>query len=233
MELTALASESRLHDAQQRVRSLRKQRRLQYKVQWMHKWYHQQQKTRENARAWILYLYTWPDENPVSVYLTYHLNDVGPHIVQEVLTALREKHASTPCSQLRVAKAQAVEMCEHSPATPVFKFLEQYRMFLWVFEQNTVHGIAPPTQLLLRAKYGALVSQYSKTLPNLTPASAAGQEKWAQRFRKRWLLRRAKLPTGERLPVQEMRAKVRRPSPREDLPCITKQFLVDTKRSSA
>jgi hypothetical protein len=160
MELSALASEGHVHAAEQRMLYLRKEHRLQYKVQWNQNHTHQQHNILANARAWMLYLCTWPDEHAVSVYLTYHLHDVRLHSVDTVMTALREKHARTLCSQLRVAKVQAVEMCEHCPSTPLNKILEEYRMFLWVFEQNTVHGIAPPTPLFLRAKYGAVVFQH-------------------------------------------------------------------------
>ena len=160
MELSALASEGHVHAAEQRMPYLRKEHRLQYKVQWNQNHTHQQHNIRANARAWMLYLYTWPDSQAGPVYLTYHLHDVKLHSVDIVMTALREKHARTPCSQLRVAKAQAVEMCEHCPSAPLNKILEEYRMFLWVFDQNTVHEIAPPTQLFLRAKYGAVVFQH-------------------------------------------------------------------------
>lgn len=92
------------------------------------------------------------------------------------------------------------------------KFLQEFRLRQWVQEQNTDKGVAPDTGMVLDQVVAAANDSCEASHAKWTwaPGSTAASVKWVQRFRSRWSLTISGNRVHTIVPLETMRAKVRR-----------------------
>ena len=92
------------------------------------------------------------------------------------------------------------------------RLVEDAGLLVWIGEQNSAQGVAPPPQFVWEKRCALAIDSQSggpKDAAPWRPARSAAAKKWMQRFRRRWNLTLGRLPTKDLLPLATMQAKVR------------------------
>ena len=88
-------------------------------------------------------------------------------------------------------------------------FLLSSETFRWVREQNEQKGIAPMMQTTL-GKYETFKSQYFTEADNQKlPKTKSGRYKWTRRWAKSWKVWKGRFKSGQLLPPEHRRDKVK------------------------
>jgi len=94
--------------------------------------------------------------------------------------------------------------------TEAQRLVEEARLHVWISDQNSAQGVAPPPQFVWE-KRCALVIQHHGTLSKTGAehhSRSDAAKKWVQRFRQRWDLVLGRQEAKDVLPVGIMRSKV-------------------------
>jgi hypothetical protein len=112
---------------------------------------------------------------------------------------LRAWYASlSPDEKARLLSPTADSLVANKQLAEALKFLAEFRLVLWVQEQNHTKGAAPTSKLILEhAPAGHVRSR-----------SAKNRLRWVRRFMRRFGGRRARFAHGERLSQEDFRRKV-------------------------
>ena len=97
------------------------------------------------------------------------------------------------------------------------RLVEEARLLLWIGEQNSAQGVAPPPQFVWEKRCALAIDSKSwgeRGAASWRSASSAAAKKWMQRFRQRWNLSLGRLPVKDILPTETMQAKARSESVR-------------------
>ena len=90
-------------------------------------------------------------------------------------------------------------------------FILQYRLFMWVGLQNSVHGVAPSRAQMIRYALSAIPTDCPLHVQMLVQkplrGSARRQRKWLQNFRRLWGARLGVLGSLPTMPVMTMQEK--------------------------
>ena len=92
------------------------------------------------------------------------------------------------------------------------RLVEDAGLLVWIGEQNSAQGVAPPPQFVWEKRCALAIDSQSggpKDAASWRPARSAAAKKWMQRFRRRWNLTLGRLPAKDLLPLATMQAKVR------------------------
>ena len=91
------------------------------------------------------------------------------------------------------------------------RLVEDAGLLIWIGEQNSAQGVAPPPQSVWEKRCALAIDSESggpRGAASWRPARSAAAKKWMQRFRRRWNLTLGRLPAKD-LPPATMQAKVR------------------------
>ena len=125
--------------------------------------------------------------------------------------AIETRFLETPVDIL----AQWLDWSDNIPRAvraEAWRLVEDAGLLIWIGEQNSAQGVAPPPQFVWEKRCALAIDSQSggpKDAASWRPARSAAAKKWMQRFRRRWNLTLGRLPAKDLLPLATMQAKVR------------------------
>ena len=158
--------------------------------------------------AFVLYVIRETAEQTALAYIERRPSEVLQMDTQQVLEYLENRFLETDCEVLSNISDGFEVSISKSAMREAHRFGREEVVYNWIQKQNVEHGLAPPSHFVVQFRRANLQSLSPETTSVTSKNAKAGELKWVQRFRRRWGLRLGRVPVGEVVPVEKLRAKV-------------------------
>ena len=128
---------------------------------------------------------------------------------REFITELERRFLATPVEQLANWLDWQTDLLK-AEQEESRRLVADLQLLAWIEGQNTQQGLSPTPGLVWEQRCLLTIQSLQNTQQGFSKRgkATAGAIKWVQRFKQRWKLLLGRLPTGEIVPLEEMRKKV-------------------------